>query len=111
MGYELGALGGCVEGASIECVYGRQPGGPVEYESWSVFVQPNAERDPWWIPVPDYAGGAATVAGLLARGGLPAEGPFEVSYYELGSGKPYSKVAPAGMEFRSHGGAQLDFTA
>lgn len=104
---QLEALGGCIEGARIECIFVRDLDGSVPYESWSVWVTPNEEANPWYIDVAGYATGAATVAGLLALGGDVCEGPFPVTYYELGSLRPKSSVAPEGLTFETRVGAGI----
>lgn len=98
---QLGALGGCIEGARVECWFGRDGDGLVEYESWRVCVTPNEEANPWSEKVAGYAQAAAMAAGLLARGGGVCEGPFPVGYYELGSHVDVAGGAPEGLTFTS----------
>ena len=107
---QLGALGGCIEDARVECVFGRDLDGSVPFEQWSVWVVPNEEANPWPIDVAGYAQGAAAVAGLLARGGEVREGPFPVLYYELGSAAERTSVAPEGLTFATHHGAAREYS-
>jgi len=104
---QLGALGGCIEDARVECYFGRDLDGSVPYEQWSVWVTPNEEANPWSIEVAGYGTGAATVAALLARGGDVREGPVPVTYYELGSRAEPTRVAPEGLTFKTHHGAAI----
>lgn len=106
---QLEALGGCIEGASVECSFVRDLDGSVPYEQWSVWVTPNEEANPWYIEVAGYGTAAATAAGLLALGGGLCEGPFPVTYYELGSRAEPTGVAPEGLTFETRGGATVDY--
>ena len=106
---QLGALGGCVEDARVECWFGRDLDGSVPFEQWSVWVVPNEEASPWSVDVGSYGQAAATAAGLLARGGEVREGPFPVSYYERGSRVEWAGVAPEGLTFGTRHGAALEY--
>ena len=106
---QLGALGGCIEDARVECWFGRDLDGSVPYEQWSVLVVPNEEANPWSIDVGSYGQAAATAAGLLARGGEVREGPFPVTYYELGSRAEPTGGAPKGLTFTTHHGTALEY--
>lgn len=106
---QLGALGGCIEGARVECWFGRDLDGSVPYEQWSVWVVPNEEANPWYVDAAGYAQAAAAAAGLLALGRDLMEGPFPVTYYELGSRAEPTGVAPEGLAFETRGGATVDY--
>lgn len=108
---QLEALGGCIEGASVECVFARELDGSVPFEQWSVLVIPNEEANPWYIDVAGYATGAATASALLALGGDPCEGPFPVTYHELGSRAEAVRVTPEGLTFTTHHGAAMVYAS
>ena len=105
---QLGALGGCIEDARVVVMFGCD-GDVVVFEQWSVLVVPNEEADPWSIDVGSYGQAAATAAGLLALGSSVMEGPFPVSYYELGSRAEWAGVGPEGLTFRTHHATALDY--
>lgn len=106
---QLEALGGCIEDARVECVFGRDLDGSVPFEQWSVRVVPNEEANPWSIDVAGYGQAAATAAALRDLRSVVREGPFPVAYYELGSRAEPTSVAPEGLTFETHHGAALEY--